>query len=455
MAVLQETVMLTKPALKSLILITVIGALILLFSFNPVMAEKLTLEQCIDIAVENNPEIKSAKNQYKISRESVWSAYGGLLPSLDSYLNASRTVYGPTSYLRYDQNTNQLIDASTGISVSKNYSAGFVMNYTLFNGLSNIYNIRDAKANAKAEHYNVEGTKRDIIYRVKERYFSLLQAKMLVEVRKEAVKRGEEQLKTAESRYELGSSALSDVLKARVQYGQDQLDLVEAENTYELAKADLNYVMDRDVSLDIEPVENLDMRALDYDFNAAFEVAMERNQDLLDAEYSMESAKYQKLSARGDWFPSITVRASYGWNDEDFGNIDNFVDEDYTWSIVGSVSFNIFNGFNTKAQHNIYRLRHKTAQDTYYAMKNSVALQVKQAYLNLEKARQNMRLTEESEEAAREDFNLAQEKYNLGAATILELIDAQVSYKQAETNRIQALFDYNLAVSQLEKAMGL
>ena len=56
--------------------------------------------------------------------------------------------------------------------------------------------------------------------------------------------------------------------------------------------------------------------------------------------------------------------------------------------------------------------------------------------------------------AAQEDVNLAREKYNLGAATILEVLDAEVSLKQAQTNQVQALFDYNLAISRLEKAMG-
>jgi outer membrane protein len=435
-----------------------IAPLILLLSFIPgaqTPAEQLSLDECIDIARRENLDIRSALNTYESARENVWGSWSGLLPTLSSYMAGSRTIYGPTKYLRWDQATNQFINASTGISVSENYSAGFSLSQTLFDGGSNIYDILDARAAAGAKKYGYISTEKDIIYQVKEKYYSLLKAKMLVDVSKEAVKRGEQQLKIAQSRYDLGSASLSDVLKARVQYGNDKLDQVEAENNYKLAMADLNYIMNRDVNLFVEPVEEFSIREVDYDQDSALQTALARHPGLLEAEQNLKSAQYQKLSARGMWLPSFSIRASYGWNDQDLGNISDFTEENYTWSLTGNLSFTIFNGFQRKSWYNQSRIAYRTAEDSYYSARNGVALEIKQAFLNIEKARENLDLTKESEEAAREDFNLAQEKYNLGAATILDLIDAQVSFKQAEANRIQALFDYNLAVSHLEKAMGL
>ncbi|MCP4631601.1 MAG: TolC family protein [candidate division Zixibacteria bacterium] len=440
---------------KSVILILIVSTILILTCMSNVNAERLSLDECIAIAKKANPDIRSADNSYKISKGRVWSSYGGLLPRLNSWLDGTRSISGPSDYSFVDQNSGRLVGGTTGISKSINYSAGISLQQTLFDGGSNIYNVYDAKAAAEARRYNLIGTERDIIYQVKENYFSLLKSKMLLDVRDEAVKRGEEQLKIAQSRYELGSASLSDVLKAKVQYGNDKLDRVEAENSYLLAKANLNYILNRDVNLDIEPIEEFDIREVEYNLETAMNTAMERNPNLLESEYALKSAKHQKNAARGDWFPTFSIGASYSWGNEEFSEIKNLIDQDYRWTLNGTINFPIFDGFQRNANYNSAKYSYRTAEDSYYTAKNSVALEIKQAFLNLDKARENLKLTEESQDAAKEDFNLAQEKYNLGAATILDLIDAQVSFKQAETNRIQSLFDYNLAVSQLEKAMGL
>ena len=83
-----------------------------------------------------------------------------------------------------------------------------------------------------------------------------------------------------------------------------------------------------------------------------------------------------------------------------------------------------------------------------------MALEIRRSFLDLERAREARKLAEESVAAAQEDLNLVREKYNLGAATILEVLDAEVSFKEAQTSHVEVLFNYNLAVSQLEKALG-
>ncbi len=122
--------------------------------------------------------------------------------------------------------------------------------------------------------------------------------------------------------------------------------------------------------------------------------------------------------------------------------------------MYASLSFNIFNHGSDYANLRSARNSQKTAEENLKNTKNSVALEIKQSFLELERAKEAKKLAEESVAAAQEDLNLVKEKYNLGAATILEVLDAEVSFKEAQTNHVQALFDYNLAVSQLEKALG-
>jgi outer membrane protein TolC len=118
------------------------------------------------------------------------------------------------------------------------------------------------------------------------------------------------------------------------------------------------------------------------------------------------------------------------------------------------LNLNIFNNFSDYATMRAARRNVETYRENLDNTRNSVALQLKQAFLDLEQAREAKDLSNESVAAAQEDLNLVKEKYTLGAATILEVLDAEVSLKQAQTNQVQSKFDYNLAVSRLEKAMG-
>ncbi len=132
----------------------------------------------------------------------------------------------------------------------------------------------------------------------------------------------------------------------------------------------------------------------------------------------------------------------------------DFRSRDANWSAFVSLNFNIFNNFFDYSNIRSARREVSTQQENVANTRNGVAMEIKQGFLDLEQADEARRLSDESVGSAQEDVNLVREKYNLGAATILEVLDAEVSLKEAQTNQVQALYDYNLAISRLEKAMG-
>ena len=96
----------------------------------------------------------------------------------------------------------------------------------------------------------------------------------------------------------------------------------------------------------------------------------------------------------------------------------------------------------------------RAANEKLEQSKSDAALEVKQAYLDIEMYSKSILVTQQTVQSAEEDLNLVQEKYRLGAASILELLDGQVSFQTAKSNDVQALFNYNLAVAALERAIG-
>jgi len=118
------------------------------------------------------------------------------------------------------------------------------------------------------------------------------------------------------------------------------------------------------------------------------------------------------------------------------------------------LSMPIFDGFATKSNIRQAQLNLAVAQEELRQAKRDVTLAVKQAFLNVTEAEQRIRVTEESLALAEEENRLAEERYRLGASFLLELIDSQVAYSTAQTNHISGLYDYKLAVAQLEHAVG-
>jgi outer membrane protein len=413
-----------------------------------------SLEQSIQLAEKYNAGLIAARQSYNVAKRQVLTGWGNLLPSLDSQIGYSRRITGPTDRISYDPISGELIPGLSGIDVSKYYTASVSASQSWSLGGYNLYQIREIEASKNSARNSYELSRQELILSVKRAYFDVLKSKMLLEIQKDALNRANEQLKIAQTRYDLGAASYSDVLKAKVQYGDVELALISAENTVKVAKATLNNWMGQDVNAPIEVEENLTKPEFEYSYDEALKTAMQDNPSLNKAKFDFQSAQAQFGMSRSGWFPSFSLRGSYSWSNTDLNELKNIRNRDYDWSLSASISFNIFDNFQKNYNLSYAKANRISAGENYSQTKRDVALELKQAYLNVEEAQQTIDLTEEKQASAREDLDLVQEKYNLGSASILELLDAEVSLKQAESDRVQALYDFNLAVAQFEKALG-
>jgi outer membrane protein TolC len=158
--------------------------------------------------------------------------------------------------------------------------------------------------------------------------------------------------------------------------------------------------------------------------------------------------------AKSGRLPRLSAGGSYSWGDSDLPeDAGDWKDHD-SWSVGLSLSMPIFDGFATKSSISQAKINLAIVQEELKQAKRDVALAVKQAFLNVGEAEKRIQIAEESLALAEEERRLAQERYRLGASFLLELIDSQVSYSTAQTNYISALYDYKLALAQLEQAVG-
>ncbi|MGB8658425.1 MAG: TolC family protein [Candidatus Zixiibacteriota bacterium] len=422
---------------------------------DTISSKAFSLDQCIEMALKTNAGLIAAENSYRVARSDVWTGWGRVIPGLNSQLGYSRQVSGPGEFTVTDSITGQVLATGlTSITTSHRYSAGISASQNWSLGGYDFYNIREKNAATGSALNSYHLSRQDLILSVKQAYFEVLRATMLLDIQKDALKRADEQLKIAETKYQLGSASYSDVLKAKVLHGDVELALITADNTLKVDKATLNSWVGRSVDLPIEVEENLSQPQFDYSYEDALAQALKENFNLKKAGFDQRSAEDQLGMARSSFFPNFNLSGSYSWGNVDLSEIKWIRQRDYTWNLGASFSFPIFEGFQRKQNLSSAKANLKYAKENLRQTKNDVTLQLKQAFLGVQQAKQSIDLTKSKTESAKEDLDLTQEKYSLGAASILDLLDVEVSFKQAQSDQVQALYDYNLAVAQADKAMG-
>jgi len=435
--------------------IALIGFVVLLMA-GVAGGETYTLDICIQMAMKTDPNLVRFRNAVKVADATVWQQAGAFLPSVGASYSQNQVNRGPLSpQYRYIQDLGQVVNVADSNSViSKGYSVGVSAGMTLFDGLSNVWNYLGSRASKRGAEYDFAAAQSDLVYLIKIDYYLVLKAKRDLDVAGEAVKRSEELLKLFQEKYDLGSASLSEVLKQKVQYGNDKLTLVLAGRNMEASfdNLALDVGLDPKTDFDVadaelkrEPAENID---------GLIEEALETHPSLLSSKAGVDAYRYDVRSAWGNYFPSLSLSYSYGWNKDRFRDIVKAGPFDHSGSIHLSLNYNIFDGFSR--ERNMVRAKTglNTARASFAYERNRVVKDIQDAYLGIKVADETLIVTEETERAANEDFQLVQTKYNLGAAALWELLDSQVSLREAQFSKVKAEFDYNLAQAKLQNATG-
>jgi outer membrane protein len=424
--------------------VKVMASLSLVLLAGSLGAETLNLDQCIELALKNRANIIIARGTAKQAGADYMQAIGNFLPRLDGR-------YTRSTGDEYDIVQNNLDEPNQEFGPNKSLSISGSVD--LIN-VSSWFNFFGSGAGKSAAHLAAIDSEQELIFNVKSAYYDHLRAIQNEEVNKQAVERSKEQLKLVESRYELGSAAYSDVLGQRVQYGNDQLELLKAQNNVTTTKAILSYSIGVDPNRDVEFETVEDARQYDGTMEEAINFGLDHEPGLLAAEKDVKASKHNLNASLADYLPTLSFFGSY----EDFEGTQAFptaFDRSSKQKTFGiQVSYNIFDGFGRQRNITYAKVGRNNALATFSDARNLVMQQIKTAYLDIQNQNQAVAVAQESVNSAEENMKIVQERYNLGAATILDLLQAQEDLKRAQVSFINSRFDLNLAIARLENAMG-
>jgi TolC family type I secretion outer membrane protein len=424
----------------------------------------LTLDDAVAIALRDNSTLRNAERRAQVAGTNVVAARAGILPSLNFSLSASRSQQGDRTVeddvpIGTDPETGDVIYQRLTIT-QPGYSTNFHstradLAQPLFDFGANWNRVRQASAAEEGSQKTYQSAKQNTILLVHQRYFGYLKELQLLAVYEEAVKSSEEQLKRTESMYEIGSVAQRDVFSARTQTGQDRINLITQKNSVNNARNLLNVAMGRPVDAELSVVDiEEEPQFQDYNLEEVTKIAVEKNPELQSFQHEMRRAELGKKIARTAYLPSFTLTASYSRSHNEPRLVYGDLSKNWAGAIGLGVRWNLFNGFSDHAGVEREALNYRIAEEDLQDRLRNLRLEAEQALLALEAWREITAINKDNLDSAQEDLRLAQERYRVGAGTLLDIITAQVNVTRAKSTLVRANYDSKIAFAQLQATMG-
>jgi outer membrane protein len=455
----------------------------------------LTLDEAITLARRNNPTFQQSVNERRRAAAAVRSAYGALAPQISSsfytqYRQGGQQLFAGTSI---GASADQL-NAGAGVDVSVNYSAATLLTPKV------------QRANADAVEADITGSEQLLRSNVTTQYIVALQQEARAALQDSLVATAQAQLELAKARVAVGAATVLDVRRAEVAVGQQQVLSIQAHNQAQIEKLRLFQQLGVQQPADVQLTTRFAVTDPTLTLDALLEQARKGNPTLNALRTREHVADVTVKASKGAYLPSVQLRAGINGYGNTFTSTDGLVasalarkqgscqqtatikqiagqpadpeaclalaltpDEaaaarrqngrlfDFTkepYAVTASVSLPIFNGFQREQQIQQAIASRNDAEYRTRAQELQTTADVTSAYLSLQAARQTVALQEKNAATAREALNLAQERYRVGANTFIEVSQARDDYARAQTDYLNAIYDFHRSFAALENAVG-
>lgn len=393
---------------------------------------ELSLDDSIAMALQNNPTIKIADADREKAQWAISEAKGAKKLTVNlTHADKRAKTYS------YSASANS-------------FSNQIALNLPLYTGGKIEAGIEQAELNYKISDLDVQQSRQQIKLNATNGYYTILQSINALKVSQESVDMMNAHLKNVQAQYGVGVVAKSDVLRSEVELANYQQTLIVAQNNYDLAVSKFNNVLGLPLETEVKVKDELQHVKYQLSLNDSITYAMSHRPENIQADYAVEIAKKSVKIAQSGKLPTVAASAATGWSDTTFPGTDN-----NTWSIGLSATWTAFDSGVTDSKIKQSDLAVTKALQQAQQTKDSIQLEVRQAYLNMNEADKRINTTQVAVDKAEEDFKISGVRYSAGVGTNIDVIDAQVALTQAKNNYIQALYDYNTSKANLDKAMGI
>ncbi len=430
--------------------------LILLVTSSSIAQKKLTLDEVISIALQNNTTLKTSENSLQNYKNSVLSSKMELLPSLNASAGWSWAKIMDEGGKQKDYLGNIVTTPFTETD-SRDYNLRVGGSWTIFDGLANYSTISSAENQLQSNIQALNKLKQDIVLQAQTLFYNIIKAENMLKVRKDNLDYNRKFSDLISEKVKIGAVPNADLYAQQVQEGNAELSLINAENDYQLAVSELLHFLSLDVLEEyqiINPFTSInDLPRFEEEFStieSLVQIAYENRSDIKSKEYNLQALSDNVIAARGGFLPSLS--GSYGWGTA--GTEISSLFNRNTYSASLSLSIPIFSNYRTTLSYESAKISEINGIEEYNSYKREVAKEVKQSFLNLKTAKKGLEVSIKTLKASEENRNLTSEKYKLGSASIVEVLKADSDYQDAYRNKIDAEFLYLVNKQTLLNSIG-
>jgi len=432
---------LARGALASLLLPALLGAQ----SVDSLGAKPIALKDAVSLAQQNALGAVTARGQVRTAESGVRAARAALFPSLSLSLGQVNQ-----SGDRFDSQ-GRLVPYLAPQPWS--YSTGISSTVNLFDGGRRLNEVRRSRYDVGAAEANEVTQQFNVALQVKTQYYGILAARESEGAARAQLEQAQEQLKASIARTRAGVATLSDSLRSVVAVGNAQLALITAQNNIRVASASLTRLVGSQTPVTALPSDTLDLAFAPID-SATLAGMIDEGPSVRQAQAQLTSAEASVRSARTPYLPTVDLTYSRSGNGFDkYYGIGN-QSLAYTNNFAIRLAYPLFNNYQREDALNKARVQADIAdaslRDAHLAAQQNLVTQLGA----LRTAQQRIALQQVSVAAAQEDVRVQQQRYTLGASTLLDLLTSQSTLDAARSALIQARQDFRVARAQLEALVG-
>jgi outer membrane protein len=424
---------------------------ILILLAAPSVTLSITLDECIGIAIRQNPDIEIATRRIESAEAKIKQAASAYYPWLTLSSSYTRTNNPPQAFMM-KLNQKNLDMVSPGFDPNNpddtdNIRTSIGFKYRLYDFGRRKMDYRMAKGGRSIAAEQRAAVQNGLIHQVTAYFYGALQADAFVSVQEKSVESLQESLRVARERFKAGTAIKTDVLNLEVKLAQAQEDLIRAKNGVMLAVAVLNTIIGKELLAveDICHCETFDNIPALVEYEAA---DVERRPEMRMAQIMADIGEDKLQKSKREYAPFLNAFGSLDWDSEDL----NDTEESY---LVGAqIEWDIFTGFYRSSGISDARAVRDSARAERRKIRDNLLLDLKESYLMAVEARQRLDVSYKIVESAEEALRITQERYFHKASDITELLTAEVGLTAIRTRAAAAYYDYLKARSNMERAKG-
>lgn len=440
--------------------------------------DTLTVDDCVELAIKNSPQIEIYKQQIEIQNSKKGQAKASYFPTLGASIGYD---YGNT-------------DNKYGSNQSKSTSARVSLNQLIYSFGKVFSQVKMQKFYKIAAEYDYQNALLDTSNNVRSAYYGVLAAKANVEIQRANVMVNERQYNRTKAFFNEGLVSKIDLVNQEVYLSDAKINLVSAENAYDNAIINLNNAMFvvnapeynientetfnfknnfAEVNLinvantttkadgTIEPkeavlttqvekteiLENYKFEAYPYSLQESVDKAYQNRPDLLSMEMTQKAAQEALSYSKKSYLPDLTGSVGYNWNNNSYYNTNGI-------TLGAYLSTNNLNVAETRLKIKENKAQLEIAKQNVELIKKNIYFEVQSAYINMLQLEKNIPLLQTKVKQTLENYELADARYEVGMGNFIELQDAKENYNNAQREYVQTIYKYNVSLVDLKTAMG-